>query len=92
MRSVRAKNEFFFYENSIERLHHKLGLHKILELTYLWLFTEQTVEQACFNIGLSPDTIVQWWQNCRTTGAKALEFEPKMLGTIGKPVQVVEAC
>ena len=44
-RSVRAKNEFFFYKDSIGRLQHKLGLHKILEHMYLWLFTEQTVEQ-----------------------------------------------
>lgn len=84
-------NEFFIYRDTLERIQTKLGLHKILEIVWYWLYTNQTIRQMSFNAGIAHTTVVEWLNHCRTIVAKAMDNEPLFLGTEAMPIQIDEA-
>eukprot|EP00171_Calliarthron_tuberculosum_P005036 IDg5036t1 len=52
---------------------------------------DPTIEQACFNVRVGKETVVEWWNSCRATAAKSLESLPLFVGTEDCPVQADEA-
>ncbi len=89
-RSIRAKNAFFFYSTDSRENRSKISLNKVLELVFLFLYTNITVERACFLGGVSKPTVIDWWYSCRTTVTKSLESDAKFVGTRECPVQIDE--
>ncbi len=91
VRSIRALKHFFVYIDRLGRHHARLELHRILELIRHWLFSTSTIEQVSFNLGVSKQTVVDWFHQCRQTLGKVLEFEPLFVGTEERSIEVDEA-
>lgn len=68
-----------------------MGLHKILELLFEWIFTVSTKRQLRFTLDVSPNTVEDWLHACRMTVGKVLELEDKFVKTETRPIQVDEA-
>ena len=90
-RSVRVFNKFLTYTDANRRPHSRLQLHVIMEVVYLYLYTKQTLRESCFNIGVTMSTLVDWHCSIRMTCGKALEQEPRFVGTEACPVMIDEA-
>ena len=90
-RSVRDWNAFFFHEDSLGRMNNKLSLCTIMEIVYSFLYTRGTLNEAIHRLGISKETVSDWYEYCRATMGRALELEPMMHGDAANPIQIDES-
>lgn len=65
--SVRTKNHFFVYVDSVGLHHSRLELHIILDLALHWLFTTETIRQVSSKVFVLIHTVLDWFNLCRET-------------------------
>lgn len=90
-KSIRNSNRFFAFLDAGGRSHGKISLCQILLIIYFFIYSKDTIDQFMIKTGHSNHTIVDWLNFCREVCSKVIQNQPKMVGTLSRPVQIDEA-
>lgn len=90
-RSIRSTNKFFAFQDSRGRTKCNLNLRQILLLVYLFVYSNDTLDQIVIKTGHSKATVCDWMNLCREVCSRVVRSLPKMVGTNDKPVQIDES-
>ena len=82
----------FFYFKSDNFIHKSnIPITQVLEIVWLFLFSQSTVRDAAAATGHSLHTIVNWWKMCRLICTLTMDKQPKFRGTSDAPIQIDES-
>ena len=89
--SVRAGCAFFHFKS--DNISHKssIPITQVLEIVWLFLFSQSTVRLATAATGHSSHTIGNWWQMCRQICSATMDKQQKFCGTSDAPIQIDES-